>query len=112
MSGSDPKYVLKLYVAGSTLRSILALRTLESLLQEKFEGKYVLNVIDVEKEPHVAEIDKVVATPTLTKLLPLPIRSIIGDFSNHEKVLLGLDLLHGDIQDDSVSSEQDESDLF
>ena len=104
MSVSNPKYVLKLYVAGSKSRSVLVFKTLETLLKERFKDKYVLDVIDVEKDPHIAEADQILATPTLTKLLPLPVRSVVGDLSNHERVLLGLDLLYSDVQDDNVFS--------
>jgi len=86
------KYVLKLYVTGQTSSSARALQNLESLLKNELKGMYELKVIDVLKNPRLAEEDKILATPTLTKALPLPIRRIIGDLSDKDKVLLGLDL--------------------
>ncbi|MDT7946052.1 circadian clock protein KaiB [Synechococcus sp. O70.2] len=90
---SRKAYVLKLYVAGNTPSSLRALNTLQEILEKEFGGVYSLKVIDVLKSPQLAEEDKILATPTLTKVLPPPVRKIIGDLSNREKVLIGLDLL-------------------
>jgi len=87
------KYVLKLYVTGTTLRSNAALKNLKKILDETYKGVYSLKVVDVIKQPKLAEDDKILATPTLIKILPPPLARIIGDFSNREKVLLGLDLV-------------------
>ncbi len=95
-------YVLKLYVAGNTPNSVRALRTLKNILEEEFKGVYALKVIDVLKNPQLAEEDKILATPTLSKVLPPPVRKIIGDLSDREKVLIGLDLLYEEL------SERDE----
>ncbi|AZB72846.1 circadian clock protein KaiB [Synechococcus elongatus] len=92
-------YILKLYVAGNTPNSVRALKTLKNILEVEFQGVYALKVIDVLKNPQLAEEDKILATPTLAKVLPLPVRRIIGDLSDREKVLIGLDLLYGDLQD-------------
>jgi circadian clock protein KaiB len=92
-------YVLKLYVAGSTPNSVRALRTLKNILEEEFKGVYALKVIDVLKNPQLAEEDKILATPTLSKVLPLPVRKIIGDLSDREKVLIGLDLLYEELSE-------------
>lgn len=86
------KYELKLYVTGKTTRSEQAIRNLESICAEAFGGEYVLKVIDVLESPQEAEDDKILATPTLMKTLPPPIRRIIGDLSERDKVLLALDL--------------------
>ncbi len=86
------KYVLKLYVLGQTTNSQKAIKNLSSLLKNELKDLYTLKIIDVLKNPRLAEEDKILATPTLTKSLPLPIRKIIGDLSDKEKVLLGLDL--------------------
>ena len=86
------KYVLKLYVTGQTLSSQKAIKNLENIIKHELRGLYQLKVIDVLKEPRLAEEDKILATPTLTKILPRPIRRIIGDLSDKESVLLGLDL--------------------
>jgi circadian clock protein KaiB len=87
------KYVLKLYVTGLTPRSQDAVKHLKKILNEDYKGVYSLRVIDVVKHPNLAEDDKILATPTLIKILPPPVRRIIGDLSNKEKVLLGLDLV-------------------
>jgi len=87
------KYVLKLYVTGVTPRSQAALKNLENILDEDYKGVYSLKVIDVIKQPQLAEDDKILATPTLIKILPAPVARIIGDLSDREKVLLGLDLV-------------------
>jgi circadian clock protein KaiB len=87
------KYELKLYVTGLTPRSQDAVKNLKKILNEDYKGVYSLRVIDVVKHPNLAEDDKILATPTLIKILPPPVRRIIGDLSNKEKVLLGLDLV-------------------
>lgn len=91
-------YVLKLYVAGNTPNSVRALKTLKNILEHDFQGVYALKVIDVLKNPQLAEEDKILATPTLSKVLPPPVRKIIGDLSDREKVLIGLDLLYEEIK--------------
>jgi circadian clock protein KaiB len=92
-------YVLKLYVAGNTPNSVRALRTLKNILEEEFKGVYALKVIDVLKNPQLAEEDKILATPTLSKVLPPPVQKIIGDLSDREKVLIGLDLLYEELSE-------------
>jgi len=87
------KYVLKLYVTGETLRSQVALKNLKKILDEDYKGVYSVKVIDVIKHPQLAEDDKILATPTLIRILPPPVARIIGDLSDREKVLLGLDLV-------------------
>lgn len=92
MSSVRRAYVLKLYVAGNTPSSARAIHTLNEILNSEFQGVYSLKVIDVLENPQLAEEDKILATPTLAKVLPPPVRKIIGDLSNREKVLIGLDL--------------------
>jgi circadian clock protein KaiB len=87
------KYVLKLFVTGQTQRSELAIENLHRICEEEFQNEYELIVIDISQRPQLAEDDKILATPTVIKELPPPIRRIIGDLSNKEKVLLGLDLV-------------------
>ncbi len=87
------KYVLKLYVTGQTPNAIRAISNLKKLMAEELKGIYELQIIDVIKNPQLAEDHKILATPTLARVLPEPIRRIIGDLSDKEKVLLGLDLL-------------------
>jgi circadian clock protein KaiB len=92
-------YILKLYVAGNTPNSVRALKMLNNILEEDFQGVYALKVIDVLKNPQLAEEDKILATPTLAKILPPPVRKIIGDLSDREKVLIGLDLLYEELNE-------------
>jgi circadian clock protein KaiB len=97
MKNSTPKiptkYLLKLYVTGKTVRSQEILKTLKQILDEDYNGIYSLEVIDVIQHPQLAEEDKILATPTLIKILPPPVARIIGDLNNKEKILLGLDFI-------------------
>ncbi|MEO1131459.1 MAG: circadian clock protein KaiB [Cyanobacteria bacterium J06639_1] len=95
-------YVLKLYVAGNTANSARAIRTLKEILESDFQGVYSLKVIDVLKNPQLAEEDKILATPTLAKILPPPVRKIIGDLSDRERVLIGLDLLYEELEEEQL----------
>ena len=100
-------YILKLYVAGNTPNSVRALNTLREILESQFKGVYALKVIDVLKSPQLAEEDKILATPTLSKILPPPVRRIIGDLSDREKVLIGLDLLYDELSDNEMFYSSD-----
>ena len=90
MSSSKEACILKLYVAGKKRTSMRAIKTLNSILERDVRGIYTLKVIDVMKNPQLAEEDNICATPTLVKHRPLPALRFIGDFSNTENVLLGL----------------------
>ena len=105
MSPLKKTYVLKLYVAGNTPSSIRALKTLNEILEKDFQGVYALKVIDVLKNPQLAEEDKILATPTLAKILPPPVRKIIGDLSDRERVLIGLDLLYEELREEGFDLE-------
>ena len=83
-------YKLRLYVAGQTLKAEKTFEDLKSLLEGTFKGQYTLEVIDVLKNPQLAEDDKILATPTVVKRLPPPIRKVIGDLHSKEKVRLVL----------------------
>lgn len=85
-------YLLKLYVTGQTPRARIAIENLERLCREELAGQYQLEIIDVLEHPELAENDRILATPTLIKQLPPPLRRVIGDLSDKEKVLLGLDV--------------------
>ena len=98
-------YILKLYVAGNTPNSMRALKTLRNILETEFRGVYALKVIDVLKNPQLAEEDKILATPTLAKILPPPVRRIIGDLSDRERVLIGLDLLYEELSEEVLEDE-------
>lgn len=86
------KYLLKLYITGRTPKSEQCIANLQAICERELEGRYELRIIDVLENPQLAEDEKILATPTLIKELPPPIRRIIGDLSDTEKVLLGLDL--------------------
>jgi circadian clock protein KaiB len=105
MNKTRKTYVLKLYVAGNTANSVRALKTLKNILETEFQGVYALKVIDVLKNPQLAEEDKILATPTLSKILPPPVRKIIGDLSDRERVLIGLDLLYEELNEDNYFDE-------
>jgi circadian clock protein KaiB len=88
-----------------------ALKTLRNILETEFRGVYALKVIDVLKNPQLAEEDKILATPTLAKILPPPVRRIIGDLSDRERVLIGLDLLYEELSDETYGFEEEDNDL-
>ena len=90
---SGRKYILRLYVTGETPNSIRAINNLKALLAGELQGLYELQIIDVMKNPQLAEDEKILATPMLSRVLPLPVRRIIGDLGEKERVLLGLDLI-------------------
>lgn len=87
------RYVLRLYVTGMTPRSSRAVKNLQAICDEYLEGRYDLEVIDIYQQPVLVKGEQIIAAPTLIKKLPLPMRRIIGDMSNRERVLLGLDLV-------------------
>lgn len=88
----ETTYVLRLYVTGSTLASARAIANLKAICDEHLSGRYELEVIDLYQQPTLAKGEQIVAAPTLIKKLPLPLRRVIGDMSNTERVLVGLDL--------------------
>ena len=92
---TDPgqeKWQLRLYVAGQTLKSITAFVNLKKICEEHLEGRYQIEVIDLLVNPTLAKDDQILALPTLVRRLPEPVQKIIGDLSNTERVLVGLDL--------------------
>ena len=96
-------YILRLYVTGSTPRSIRAIRNLTQLCQEHLAGRYVLEVIDLYQHPGLAQSEDIIAAPTLLKKLPLPVQKLIGDLSNEQQLVAGLGLMetlntHRDIE--------------
>jgi len=89
---SRAKYILRLYVAGSTGRSMRAVNNLKKLCEEHLPNEYDLEVIDIYKDPDAAREAQIIAAPTLVKKLPEPIRRFVGDLSNTQKILVGLDI--------------------
>ena len=88
------KYLLKLYITGHTPRSERAIANLQRICEDELGGLYEMVVIDILERPQLAEDEKILATPMLIKQLPPPLRRIIGDLSDTDKVILGLDLQH------------------
>ena len=86
------KYLLRLFVTGASTRTATAISNLRRICDEELSGSYDLEIIDVQEQPELAEDERILATPTLIKSLPLPLRRVIGDLSDKEKVLLGLEL--------------------
>jgi circadian clock protein KaiB len=86
------KYVLRLYIAGLPPRSQMAIRNIKKICEEHLNGRYDLEVIDVFRHPVLAQGEQIIAAPTLIKKLPLPLRRFIGDLSDPERILVGLDL--------------------
>jgi circadian clock protein KaiB len=92
MAGGRAEYILRLYVTGSTPRSLKAISNLKRLCEEYLQGDYELQVIDMYKNPQAARDAQIVAAPTLIKRLPAPVRRFIGDLSDKQKLLVGLDI--------------------
>ncbi len=86
------KYILKLYVLGHSTKYEDTIKNLKQLCDKELRGQYEIKIVDLLENPHLAEDDKIVACPTLIKELPSPIKRVIGDLSDIEKILLGLDL--------------------
>lgn len=97
---------LKLYVTGNTARTERAIANLRRICEEQFEGEYQLMIVDVLERPKLAEDEKIMATPTLIKYLPPPLRRVIGDLSDTEKVLLGLDIIPRSARNDEKGNSE------
>lgn len=88
----DERYVLRLYVTGITPKSTQAILNVRKICEENLKGRYELEVIDIYQQPILAKDEQIIAAPTLIKKLPLPLRKLIGDMSDKERILIGLDL--------------------
>ena len=95
-SGQNEIWVLRLYVAGQTPRCIAAFNNLKTICEEHLHGKYRIEIVDLLKNPQLAKGDQILAIPTLVRKLPPPMRKIIGDLSNIERVLVGLNIVAGE----------------
>ncbi len=93
----DEVYILRLYVAGQSRKSLAAFANLKKICEDHLAGKYKIEVIDLLVRPQLAKGDQILAIPTLVRQLPPPLKKIIGDLSNTEKVLVGLDLRPADV---------------
>jgi len=86
-------FILRLYTAGQTSKSLTAFANIKKICEENLAGRYKIEVVDLLENPKLAREDQILATPTLIRKLPVPLRKLIGDLSDSEKVLIGLDLL-------------------
>lgn len=91
-SGAGPRYVLRLYVAGLSTRSAAAISSVKKICEQHLHNRYELEVINIYDQPKLAKGEQIIAAPTLIKQLPLPLKRLIGDMANKEKLLVGLDL--------------------
>jgi len=102
----NTKYVLRLYVTGMTPKSTRAITNVRTLCERYLEGAYELKVIDIYQQPKLAAGEQIIATPTLIKQLPLPLRKLIGDMSDTEKFLVGIDLKKKTVKQKTEDSTQ------
>src|SRR5512136_987107 len=86
------KYLLRLYVSGTTPRSLRAVANIKKICEEHLQGRYDLEVVDIYQQPTLAKGEQIIAAPTLIKKLPLPLRKFIGDMADQERMLVGLEL--------------------
>jgi circadian clock protein KaiB len=94
-TGKEPnldKWILRLYIAGKTPKSVTAFENLKKICEERLKNKYTIEVIDLLENPQLGREHQILAIPTLVRKLPVPVRKIIGDLSNTERVLIGLDI--------------------
>ena len=89
---ANERYLLRLFVTGQTPRSLRSIENLRRICDEHFPGRYDLEVVDIYQQPSLASENQIIAAPTLIKRLPLPLRRLVGDFSDNERVLVGLNL--------------------
>jgi len=89
---ASSRYILKLYVAGQSPKSVNAIANIKKLCEANLQGRYVLDVIDLYQQPQLAQGEQIIAVPTLIRTLPSPLRRVIGDLSSTERVLVGLDI--------------------
>ncbi len=92
VAGADELWELRLYVAGQSAKSITAIANLKRICEEHLHGRYTIEVVDLMERPQLARGEQIVALPTLVRKLPVPIRHIVGDLSNTERALVGLQL--------------------
>src|ERR1041384_1819951 len=92
---SQKKYVLRLYITGTTPRSIRAIANIKKMCERFLKGSYQLEVVDIYQNPSLGKGEQIIASPTLIKKLPLPLRRFIGDLSNTDRILVGLDIQPG-----------------
>ena len=89
---NQEQYILRLYVSGATPNSLRAIENIRNLCEEHLKGRFELEIIDIYQQPHLAKEGQIIAAPTLIKALPPPLRKFIGDLSQTERILVGLDI--------------------
>ena len=89
---TEEKHILTLYIAGKTQKAIRAIENINNYCEEHLQNSYVLEVVDLKEHPEIAASEQIIAIPTLIKKLPAPIRTLVGDLSDKEKVLIGLNI--------------------
>jgi circadian clock protein KaiB len=104
----DKKYLLRLFVSGASLRSSKAIENIRKLSEEHLKGRYELEVVDIYQQPELMKKEQILAAPTLVRKLPLPLRKMIGDMSDKEKVLIGLDIIPTESTGSNRKDEQKE----
>ena len=97
-------YVLRLYITGTTTQSARAIANIRQICEENLEGRYELEIVDISQHPTLAKGEQIIAAPTLIKKLPLPLRRFIGDMSQTERILVGLDLRNMSAKSSSATS--------
>ena len=107
IKSTGDEWILRLYVAGQTPKSISAFKNLKAICEDKLDGKYKIQVIDLLINPQLAGDDQIFATPTLVRKLPVPVRKIIGDLSDTERVLVGLDLFQRSITNELIGKRNE-----
>jgi circadian clock protein KaiB len=104
-AAKDDKYVLRLYVAGATIKATQAILKIKEFCEAHLKGRYELEVIDIYQQPVLARGEQIIATPTLIKKLPAPLRRFIGDMADVNRILVGLDLLR---QEENTRQHQED----
>ncbi len=89
----EEKYILRLYVSGMTPKSLRSIANIKKICEENLKGRYELEVVDIYQQPELAKQEDIIAAPTLIKKLPLPLRKFIGDLSDTERIIVGLNLI-------------------
>ncbi len=92
MDDKNIKYVLRLYITGTTPRSEEAIRNIKKICEQELKGRYELEIIDIYQQPELAKKEQILAAPTLIRKLPLPLRKLVGDMSDKERVVVGLEI--------------------
>ena len=108
-STGKEKYVLRLYVTGMTPKSLHAIDNIRKICEENLQGRFELEVVDVYQNPEFARREQIIAAPTLIKKLPLPLRKFIGDMSDKDKIIIGLNIIQAEKEENEKSASNAEN---